>query len=73
MQYSKIYFIGFMPDYTYGGYVYFNDIIDALKENRNQFILSQEPDFYTTSLSNLMDETLTLLRKFFFNKIIKNG
>ena len=73
MQFSKIFLIGFMPDYTYGGYVYFNDIIDALKENHNRFILSQEPDFYTTSLSNLMDETLTLLRKFFFNKIIKNG
>ena len=60
-----------MPAYTYGDYVYFNNSTDAPKEHHNQLILNQEPDFYTTSLSNLMDETLTLLTKLFFNKRIK--
>ena len=57
-----------MPAYTYGDYFYFNNNIDAPKEHHNQFILNQEPDFYITSLSNFMDETLTLLPKFFLIK-----
>ena len=56
-----------MPACTYSDYVYFNDNIDALKEHHNQLILNQEPDFYITSLSNLMDDTLTFLTKLFFN------
>ena len=60
-----------MPAYTYGNYVYLNNSIDAPKENHNQLILGQEPNFYITSLSNLMDETLKLLPKLFVNKMIK--
>ena len=60
-----------MPDYTYGDCVYFNNNIDAPKEHHNQFILNQEPDFYIISLWNLMDETLTLLPKLFFNQMEK--
>ena len=60
-----------MPAYTYGDYVYFNKNIDAPKEHHNQFILNQEPDFYITSLSNFMDETLKLLPKLFVNKMVK--
>ena len=60
-----------MPTYTYGDYVYFNNIIDAPIPHYNKFILDQEPYFNTTSLSNLMDETWTLLHKLFVNKMIK--
>ena len=60
-----------MPDYAYGEYVYLNNIIGAPEEHHNQFIQNQEPDFYIISLSNLMDETLTLLLKLFVNKIKK--
>ena len=34
-------FIGCMPAYNYGDYVYFNNNIDAPKENQNQFIFNQ--------------------------------
>ena len=60
-----------MPTYTYGDYVYFNNIIDAPKEHHNKFILDQEPSFNITSLSNLMDEAWTLLHMLFVNKMIK--
>ena len=60
-----------MPYYTYADYVYFNNIVDAPKEHHNQFILNQEPYFYITSLSKLMDETWTLLPKLFVNKMVK--
>ena len=60
-----------MPDYTYVDYVYFNNNIYAPKEHHIKFILNQELDFYITSLSNLMDETLTLLPKLFVNKMVK--
>ena len=73
MEFSKKCCIGCMPDYTYGDYVCFNNNIDAPKEHHNQFILNQEPYFYITSLSNLMDDTLTLLPRLFFNKMVKNG
>ena len=59
-----------MTDYTYGHYVYFNNIIDSPKDH-NQFILNQEPDFYITSLFNFMDETFTLLPELFVDKMIK--
>ena len=39
-----------MSDYTYGDYVYFNNVIDAPKEHYNKFILNKEPYFYITSL-----------------------
>ena len=39
-----------MTDYTYGHYVYFNNIIDAPKEHHNKFILNQEPFFYTITI-----------------------
>ena len=45
----------------------------APKEHHNKLILNQEPDFYITSLSNLMDETLTLLPNLFVDKMVKNG
>ena len=70
MEFSKQNCIGFMPDFTYGGYVYLNKNIDAPMEHHNQFLLNQEPDFYITSLSNLMNETLTLLHELFFNKMV---
>ena len=72
MELSKICCIGYIPDYTYGDCVYFNNRIDATRENHNKFILNQEQDFYTTSLSNLTDETFTLLPKLFVDKMIKN-
>ena len=60
--------IGWMVSYTYGDYVYFSNNIDAPKEHHNQLILNQEPYFYITSLSNLMEATLTLLPKIFLIK-----
>ena len=57
-----------MPDYTYGDYVYLNKIVLSPNKHHNQFILNKEPDFYITALSNLMDETLTLLPKVFLIK-----
>ena len=33
--------------------------------------MNQEPDFYKTSLSNFMDEKLTLLPMLFFNRMIE--
>ena len=60
-----------MPTSSYGNYVYFKNSIDAPKQNNNKFILNQEPDFYITSLSNLMDETLTLVPNLFVNKMVK--
>ena len=71
MEFSKKCCIGCRPAYTYGEYVYFNKNIDAPKEYHNQFILNQEPYLYITSLSNLMDETLTLFTKLFVNKMVK--
>ena len=60
-----------MIDYTYSHYVYLNNSIDAHKEHHNNFILNQEPIFYITSLSNLMDEKFTLLPKLFVDKMKK--
>ena len=62
-----------MQAYTYGDYVYLNHDIDAPKKHHNQFIFNQELDYYITSLSNFMNETLTLLPKLFVNKWFKNG
>ena len=62
-----------MPFYTYGGCVYFNNKIDAPQEHHNKFIFNRELDFYIASLSNFMDETLTLLPELFVNKMVKNG
>ena len=60
-----------MPAYKYCDCVYLNNIIDAPKEHHNKFRLRKEPYFYLTSLSNLMDKTLTLLPRSFVNKIVK--
>ena len=60
-----------MPANNYDDYVYFNTIIDATKEHHNQIILNQELDFYTTSLTNLMDDTFKSLPKLFVDIIIK--
>ena len=60
-----------MPDYIYGDWVYFNNIIDAPTEHNNKLILNQEPYFYITSLSKLMDETFTSLSDLFVDKMIK--
>ena len=46
-----------MAAYTYGDYVYFNNITDTPNEHHNNFILYQIPDMYITSPPNLMDET----------------
>ena len=62
-----------MPDYTYGEYFYFNNSIDAPKDNHNHFILNQKPIFYITSLSKFMDDTFTSLPKLFFDEMIKKG
>ena len=56
------------PSYTYGDYIYFNNSIDALRKDHNQFTFNHEPEFYITSLSNLMDETLKLLPELFLIK-----
>ena len=64
---------GCLPDYTYGNYVYLNNIIDAHKKHNNKFTFNQEQDFHRTSLSGLMCETLILLPKLFVIKMIKNG
>ena len=37
--------IGCMPDYTFGDYVCFKNIINVPKEHNNKFICNQEPDF----------------------------
>ena len=71
MEVLKKYCIEFMPSYTYDYYVFLNNIIDAPKEHYIQFILNQEPYFYITSLSNMMDKTWILLPKLFANKMEK--
>ena len=62
-----------MPDYTYDDYVYFHNSVDAPKEHHNYFILNQKLDFYITSLSKLMDDTLTSFPNLFVDGMIKNG
>ena len=64
---------GCMPNYTYGAYVNLNNRIDATKEYHNKFLLNQVTYFSITSLSTLMDETLTFFPKFFINKMKING
>ena len=39
MAFSKKCCIGYIPDYTYGDYVYFNNNIDTPNENHNTFTL----------------------------------
>ena len=52
-----------MPAYTYGDYLYFNNIIDTPKEHHNHFILNQKPDLYIKS---------PLTPKLFVDETIKN-
>ena len=60
-----------MPYYSYGGYVYFNDSMDAPKEIHNHFILNEKLNIYITSLSKFMDDSFTSLPKLFIGEIIK--
>ena len=59
-----------MTAYTFGDYIFFDDIIDVPKEHYNQLALNKETRFYKTSLSNLMDKTLALLPKLFINEMM---
>ena len=68
MEFSKKYFIGCIPAYTYCDYVHLNNSIDAPKYHHNNFILNQEPFFYITSLSKLVDDTFTLLPHLYVDK-----
>ena len=49
MESSRKCCIGFMPAYTYGNYVYFNNLTDTPNEHNNNFILNHVPDFHITS------------------------
>ena len=60
-----------MPSYTYGGYVYINNIYDAPEEHHINSILNTHPDIYITSLSKLMDESLQDFHKLFVDKMTK--
>ena len=61
----------YIPDYTYGVYVYFICSIDELKEHHDNLILNQEPNFYITSLSKLMDDTFTSFPRLFVDEMIE--
>ena len=63
--------IGCIPAYTYGNYVYFNNIIDAPKEYNNNLTFNQKPHFNITSLSKLMDDTFTSSPKRFVDEMKK--
>ena len=60
-----------MSYYTYGDYVYINNIYNAPEEQHIQSILETSPDLYLTSLSKLMDESLQDLPMLFVEKMIK--
>ena len=60
-----------MGDYTYGNYVYFNNMTDTPNENHNHFILNQVPSFHITSPLKLMDDIFESLTKLSVNKMLK--
>ena len=60
-----------MAYYTYGGYVYLNNMTDTTNEHHDNFILNQVLDFYITSLSNLMDGMFESFTKLFVDRMLK--
>ena len=60
-----------MPGYTYGDYVYFKNMTDEPKEHHIHMIFNKNPNFNITSLSKLMDYTVTSLPKLFVDEMIK--
>ena len=62
-----------MTYYTYGDYVYINNIYDAPEEHHIHSILKTHPYIYITSLSKLMDESLQDLPELSFDIMIKYG
>ena len=58
---------GFMPAYTYGGYVYFMNMTDIPNEHHNNFLLNQIPDFHIISPFKLCDDIFVSLPKLFFD------
>ena len=60
-----------MPEYTYGGYVYFKNMTDTPNKNHHNFILNQIPDFHITSPFKLMDDIVESITKLFVDKMKK--
>ena len=56
LEFSKKCCMGCMPSYTYGGYVYINNICNTPEEHHIHSILKKHTDIYKTSLLKLMDE-----------------
>ena len=48
-----------MPGYTYGDYVYYDNMRDALKEQHNHLILNHKKKSNLTTLMELMDVTFS--------------
>ena len=71
MEFSEKCCIGYMPAYTYGDSVYFNNETDAPEEYHSISILETKANIYITSLLKLMDKTLEYLPMLFFDKMIK--
>ena len=61
-----------MSAYTYGDYVYFNNMTDTPNEHHNNFTLNQIPDFHITSPFNLMDDVFESLPNLSVDKMQKN-
>ena len=60
-----------MSAYTYGNYVYLNNITGTPNKHHNNFILNQIRDFHITPPFKLCNDVFESLPKLFFDKMIK--
>ena len=70
MQFQGKLFIGCIPDYTYGEYFYFKNMIDTPNEDHNNSILNHGPTFYIKPTFKLCDDMFESLSKLFVDKVI---
>ena len=60
-----------MKSYTYGDYIYFNNITDMPNEHHNKFILKHIQYMYITSPLKFMYEIFESLPNLFVKKFLK--
>ena len=64
MIFSINFFIGCIPYYSYGDYVYFKNMTDTPNKHHIHFILNQIPGFHIKSPFKLFDDMFESLTKF---------
>ena len=70
IEYSKKFCIGFIPDFTYGDYLYLHEIDKVPKHYHQIYIKKKEPRIILTSPMRLLKEKLIKPPNIFFDKIL---